>query len=434
MRQGKFKFLLVALLVVAGLLFAGGEARANFTNFCYQVNFTADTGTSPASRSYAYHFSPVAGCTSNTSVKNVLYEIPVDVPIDTNPPSVTYQTGTAAALPLACTVLAPGVGDPDTRLGVGDIRYRVLRCNAPSSGGFPRDYRIYMSLTNINIANKKLGEAPQVVQLKAGNSLSDSDVIPVPALMAVPLPPPAPTVSFFNAIPSAVEEGQCITLTWSSTGATSGTINPGNASVAPSGNLQLCPAATTTYTLSLTGPGGSTEQTVTATVNPPTAPSIEIARETIEKKDANGLVVGYVTFYFMNGAPACSCVTQTNDQILAFPCQNDPLPANCNPAKDSDTNPVLVCLPFPGWSEADLLATCGGRPNCGVLEATCKDGAGNPFPCLTKCDILEAITNDTTMQIGQNTCCAKTSQCRTLSGRYVTCTTYVPCSATETCP
>src|SRR2546428_13305822 len=53
------------------------------------------------------------------------------------------------------------------------------------------------------------------------------------------------------------------TVTWSSTNATSGTLN--GAAVATSGTTTVSPTATTTYTLIVTGPGGQAQGSVTET-------------------------------------------------------------------------------------------------------------------------------------------------------------------------
>jgi len=100
---------------------------------------------------------------------------------------------------------------------------------------------------------------------------------PPPAPIAEPAPPPpppppaAPTVNL-SANPPSVDAGKCSTLTWSSENATEGSIDQGIGSVSPSGSREVCPAATTQYQLTATGPGGSRAATTTVTVNPPPPP------------------------------------------------------------------------------------------------------------------------------------------------------------------
>ncbi len=71
-----------------------------------------------------------------------------------------------------------------------------------------------------------------------------------------------PTVKF-SAAPTSIMPGNSATLTWSTTNATSVTIDHGIGTVAASGSTTVSPTSTTTYTLTATGSGG----TVTATAN-----------------------------------------------------------------------------------------------------------------------------------------------------------------------
>ncbi|MES2220893.1 MAG: alkaline phosphatase family protein [Acidobacteriota bacterium] len=71
-----------------------------------------------------------------------------------------------------------------------------------------------------------------------------------------------PTVKF-SAAPNSIMPGNSATLTWSTTNATTVTIDHGIGTVAASGSTTVSPTSTTTYTLTATGSGG----TVTATAN-----------------------------------------------------------------------------------------------------------------------------------------------------------------------
>ena len=102
---------------------------------------------------------------------------------------------------------------------------------------------------------------------------------PVPVAVAPPPPPPppppapavAPTVSL-SANPPAVDPGKCTTLFWSSENANGASIDRGIGDVGKSGSRQVCPAATTLYTINATGEGGSKTASTTVTVNPPPPP------------------------------------------------------------------------------------------------------------------------------------------------------------------
>lgn len=79
-----------------------------------------------------------------------------------------------------------------------------------------------------------------------------------------PPPPAAPTVTL-SATPASVTAGQSATLAWTSTNATSLSINQGIGAVAVSGSLAVTPTASTTYTITAVNSAGQTA-TATATV------------------------------------------------------------------------------------------------------------------------------------------------------------------------
>jgi|GEM_PF-3113709 len=80
--------------------------------------------------------------------------------------------------------------------------------------------------------------------------------------------PSAPTITFFGANPPAVVSGQQTTLTWTSTGGTSASIDQGVGSVPTSGSRTITPVIGVPYTLTVTGSGGSTNATVTISAVP----------------------------------------------------------------------------------------------------------------------------------------------------------------------
>jgi PKD repeat protein len=77
---------------------------------------------------------------------------------------------------------------------------------------------------------------------------------------------PAPMISF-SATPTNISAGQSSTLVWNTTNATSVTIDNGLGSKPLSGSATVSPGATTTYTLTATGPGGTLTSQATVTVS-----------------------------------------------------------------------------------------------------------------------------------------------------------------------
>ncbi|MDP2657696.1 MAG: OmpA family protein [Candidatus Deferrimicrobium sp.] len=101
-------------------------------------------------------------------------------------------------------------------------------------------------------------------------------VKPVPVVVVPPPPPPpapaaAPSVSL-SANPAVIDPGKCTTLFWSSENASGASIDQGIGDVGKSGSRQVCPPATTLYTISATGEGGSGTASTTVTVYPPPPP------------------------------------------------------------------------------------------------------------------------------------------------------------------
>jgi peptidoglycan-associated lipoprotein len=99
-------------------------------------------------------------------------------------------------------------------------------------------------------------------------------VTPAPPPPAAPVTQAAPNkpTAKLSVDPPSIERGQSATLQWSTTDATSVTID-GIGNVAVSGSQQVHPAQSTTYRLSATGPGGTESATARVTVtNPPPAP------------------------------------------------------------------------------------------------------------------------------------------------------------------
>ena len=85
-------------------------------------------------------------------------------------------------------------------------------------------------------------------------------------------PPPARPTASLTAEPSSIERGKSATLKWSSTNATSASLNQGIGSVRVNGSREVFPTQTTTYTLTVKGQGGEAAATATVTVRVPPPP------------------------------------------------------------------------------------------------------------------------------------------------------------------
>jgi RHS repeat-associated protein len=91
-----------------------------------------------------------------------------------------------------------------------------------------------------------------------------------------------PTVQI-SASPETITKGGSATLTWSSTNAEQATIDQGIGTVPVSGSITITPTQTTTYTIIVTGPGGTTQATTqVSVVNPQPTVTISVDPPTIQ--------------------------------------------------------------------------------------------------------------------------------------------------------
>jgi len=96
-------------------------------------------------------------------------------------------------------------------------------------------------------------------------------VAPPPPPPPPAAPPAKPTVNL-TAVPSTIQSGQSVTLSWTSENATSLDLEPGIGAVQSSGSTSVSPTESTTYTLTATGPGGTATSTARVTVTSPPPP------------------------------------------------------------------------------------------------------------------------------------------------------------------
>lgn len=86
--------------------------------------------------------------------------------------------------------------------------------------------------------------------------------------------PPPPRIEKFRATPALISSGASSTLTWEVKEADTVVLTPSPGTVTARGNSPVSPAATTTYTLTATGPGGTTTAEVTVGVDLPFQPPL----------------------------------------------------------------------------------------------------------------------------------------------------------------
>ena len=90
---------------------------------------------------------------------------------------------------------------------------------------------------------------------------------PTPEDTPTPTSVPPPQVEYFQASPASINAGNCTTLQWGRvSNATEAKIEPDMGGVGTPGAEVVCPVETTTYMLTATGPGGTTQASTTVTV------------------------------------------------------------------------------------------------------------------------------------------------------------------------
>jgi hypothetical protein len=92
-------------------------------------------------------------------------------------------------------------------------------------------------------------------------------------IAAAQLAPPASPSVALSASPASAPAGQQVTLTWSSTNATSITLEPSMGHVAAQGSTTVRPSQSTTYTVIATGPGGSAHASAQVVITQAPAPA-----------------------------------------------------------------------------------------------------------------------------------------------------------------
>jgi peptidoglycan-associated lipoprotein len=154
-------------------------------------------------------------------------------------------------------------------------------------------------------------------------------------------PPPAaaqPTVSL-QASPTAVEKGDAATLSWTSTDATQLTIAPDVGTVPAEGQKSVTPSASTTYTITASGPGGSataSARITVATAAPPTAEPTQDEIFTREVRDA------YFDFNKADIRPdARTALAQTAQYLRSYPTEHVTIEGHCDERGSTEYNLAL---------------------------------------------------------------------------------------------
>lgn len=173
---------------------------------------------------------------------------------------------------------------------------------------------------------------------------------PPPATSPQPPPPPEkPAINNFTAEPTSIEPGQSSTLRWSVSNATDITVDQGVGAVQSQGTRVVQPNATTTYTLSARGPGGTDSRSVTVEVStpPPPPPPTNTGPSRSSGDIINQDVKDVYFDYNKNDIRGDAQTTlQTDADVLKRVFQNDPsiavlIEGNCDERGSAEYNLAL---------------------------------------------------------------------------------------------
>ncbi len=175
-------------------------------------------------------------------------------PTDTTPPTATITSPISGATLTGTPVITVSVSD---NVGVAGVQWKVDGLNigaevtsAPYSANF--------NTTTVSNGSHVL---TAVARDAAGNTGTSAAVSITVNNQTATLP----VISSFTASPSSITAGSSSTLSWSSTGATSLSINQGVGTVTGTSRT-VSPTVTTTYTLTATNSAGTTVASTTVTV------------------------------------------------------------------------------------------------------------------------------------------------------------------------
>jgi len=158
---------------------------------------------------------------------------------------------------------------------------------------------------------------------------------------AAPAPAPAPapvaakpTVSI-SADRTVINKGESTKLTWTTTDAA-------NVSITPQGSTTVTPADSTTYAITATGPGGSTDANVLVTVNAPAPPPPVAKGPSFEELFAQEVRDAYFDLDKADIRPdARQALEKTASFLKGYPNQKVNIEGHCDERGSTEYNLAL---------------------------------------------------------------------------------------------
>ena len=165
-------------------------------------------------------------------------------------------------------------------------------------------------------------------------------VAPTPPPPTPAAPPASPTVNL-QASSNIIQRGESVTLSWSSTNATSLTLSPGVGNVSAEGSQRVTPQDSTTYTITATGPGGSSDANVHITVSAP-APVAKSGEPTLQQLFDREVKDAYFDYDKADIRPdARTNLTQTAQFLRSYPQLKVVIEGHCDERGSTEYNLAL---------------------------------------------------------------------------------------------
>jgi peptidoglycan-associated lipoprotein len=163
-------------------------------------------------------------------------------------------------------------------------------------------------------------------------------VAPTRQTQAPPPPAAQPSVTL-SASPTSVEKGDASTLSWTSTDATQLTIAPDVGTVTAQGSTKVTPSASTTYTITASGPGGSANASARVTVAAEAAPAYNPTQDEIFTKEVRD---AYFDFNKADiRADARTALGKTAEYLRNYPAERVTIEGHCDERGSTEYNLAL---------------------------------------------------------------------------------------------
>jgi peptidoglycan-associated lipoprotein len=169
---------------------------------------------------------------------------------------------------------------------------------------------------------------------------------PAPQAPPPPPPPPAappasPTVNL-QASAISIQRGASVTLTWSSTNATTLSLSPDIGNVTAEGTQRVTPQDSITYTLTATGPGGSADANVHITVSVPPPPVVKAPEPTLQELFDRAVKDAYFEYDKADVRPdARDALSQTAQFLRSYPQIKVVIEGHCDERGSTEYNLAL---------------------------------------------------------------------------------------------